>query len=139
MDDRTVGEDGERELIEKSHPVGGWYTSPACACGLPDPGTVLSLCHVSQLEAGIRKGRRMQSNTNSPVQVECLWSQSLGQGSNCTNALDANATSVNASGDMVLAELIASVLEGKDFGEDIQVCNTKLPLNFMLQTEDYIN
>ena len=120
MDERTVGGDAERELIENSHSVGGWL-SPACACGLPDPGTVLSLCHVSQLVAGIQKGRRMQSNTNSSVQVECLLSQSLGQGSNCTNSLDPNVTSVNSSGDIVLAELISSVLEGKDFGEDTQV------------------
>ena len=87
-----------------------------------------SLYYASQWEAGIRKRRDMQSNTNSSVQVECLWSQSLGQGSNCTNSLDPNATSVNSNGDLVLFEIIASVLEGKDLGEDLEVRNTILPL-----------
>ena len=66
----------------------------------------------------------MQSNTNSSVQVECLWSDSLEQGSNCTDSVDPNVTSVYSNGDLVLAELIASVLQGKDFGEEIQDSKT---------------
>ena len=58
------------------------------------------------------------------IQEECLWSQSLGPGINCTNYAATNAI-VNSSDVLVLSELIATALEGKDFDEDIQV---RIPL-----------
>ena len=89
------------------------------------PAVGLYAMSVSQLEAGIRK--RIDMNTSvQELQGDCFWSQYLGQGSNCTNSLDPNATSVNSSGGLMLAELIASVLERKDLGEDLQVSNTIL-------------
>ena len=58
------------------------------------------------------------------IQEECsFWSKSSGTGINCADSATANVSSKSNDDFMVLSELIASAVEGKDFDEDNQVQN----------------
>ena len=76
-----------------------------------------SLC---QSRRDSEKETIQRRGANMSIQEECLWSQALGPGINCTNYAATNAI-VNSSDVLVFSELIATALEGKDFDEDIQV------------------